>query len=187
MYVDDIFFYHRVIFTANTLTGNVWVSNKSIVQVFRKADFEVDLVSETGTYAPDWLSTTEDWLPATDRAVYEDHNSEFRRKLDHLLKPADIEWARYGLFFASAGHASLIDYPDATGLQGLASEIYGAGKGIMSAVCHGGAIFPGVLDKETGKSVIDGKRVTGFTTKGVSCSRMSWICLRGNSPIHRFS
>lgn len=32
--------------------------------------------------------------------------------------------------------------------------------------CHGGAIFPGIVDKSTGRSVIAGKKVTGFTTKG---------------------
>lgn len=32
--------------------------------------------------------------------------------------------------------------------------------------CHGGAIFPGIIDPKTGKSVISGKKVTGFTTKG---------------------
>ena len=100
-----------------------------------------------------------------DKRVYEDHGSEFRSKLDNLLKPSDVNWRDYGLFFASAGHASLIDYPDAKGLQNLASDIYGSNKGILSAVCHGGAIFPGILDKESGKSVIGGKKVTGFTTK----------------------
>jgi D-lactate dehydratase len=81
------------------------------------------------------------------------------------LKPGDIKWEDYGLFFASAGHASLIDYPDAKGLQSIASNSYAAG-GIISAVCHGGAIFPGIIDKQTGKSIIAGKKVTGFTTKG---------------------
>ena len=37
---------------------------------------------------------------------------------------------------------------------------------IISAVCHGGAIFPGIIDKSTGNSIIDGKEVTGFTTQG---------------------
>lgn len=32
--------------------------------------------------------------------------------------------------------------------------------------CHGGAIFPGIIDPSTGKSIIAGKKVTGFTTKG---------------------
>lgn len=37
--------------------------------------------------------------------------------------------------------------------------------GIVSAVCHGPAILPAIKD-ESGKSVIAGKTVTGFTTKG---------------------
>ena len=32
--------------------------------------------------------------------------------------------------------------------------------------CHGGAIFPGVIDPSTGKSIIAGRKVTGFTTRG---------------------
>ena len=37
---------------------------------------------------------------------------------------------------------------------------------IISSVCHGGAIFPGILDEPTGKSIISGREVTGFTTQG---------------------
>ncbi len=37
---------------------------------------------------------------------------------------------------------------------------------IISAVCHGGAIFPNVHSALTGESIIHGKKVTGFTTKG---------------------
>ncbi|KAF2010647.1 class I glutamine amidotransferase-like protein [Aaosphaeria arxii CBS 175.79] len=133
--------------------------------VFRAANFEVDLVSETGTYQADWLSQQAEWLPEEDRKVWEDHSSEFRAKMDNLMKPSDVQWDRYGLFFASAGHASLIDYPDAKGLQKIAAKLYEDGGGIVSAVCHGGAIFPGILNAQ-GKSIISGKKVTGFTTKG---------------------
>ncbi|GKT52857.1 chaperone protein hsp31 [Colletotrichum tofieldiae] len=149
--------------------------------VFKGAGLEVDLVSETGTYQPDWLSQQPDWLPENDRKVWEDHSSEFRSKLDKLLQPGDIDPDKvrrptalerqgsmenvYGIFFASAGHASLIDYPDAQGLQSIASKMYTNG-GIVSAVCHGGAIFPGITDPSTNKSIIAGKKVTGFTTKG---------------------
>ena len=59
--------------------------------VFKKAGFDVDLVSETGTYQPDWLSQQKDWLNNEDRAIWEDHSSEFRSKLDNLLKPSDID------------------------------------------------------------------------------------------------
>ncbi|KKK25575.1 hypothetical protein P175DRAFT_0191476 [Aspergillus ochraceoroseus IBT 24754] len=133
--------------------------------VFRQAGFDVDLVSETGTYQADWLSQQKDWLDDEDRAVWEDHSSEFRSKLDHLYKPSDVNPSSYGLFFASAGHASLIDYPDARGLQAIASRIY-ADDGIVSAVCHGGAIFPGIIDSSTGKPIIDSCQVTEFTTRG---------------------
>ncbi|KAJ0106949.1 chaperone protein HSP31 [Diaporthe amygdali] len=133
--------------------------------VFKKAGFEVDLVSETGSFSPDWLSQQKDWLPDEDRKVWEDTKSEFRSKMDKLPKPSDIDPSKYGIFFASAGHASLIDYPDAKGLQSIASTMYADGA-IVSAVCHGGAIFPGIIDKSTGRSVISGKKVTGFTTRG---------------------
>ena len=133
--------------------------------VFRAANFSVDLVSETGTYQPDWLSQQKEWLKDDDRKIWEDHSSEFRSKLDHILKPADIKPEDYGIFFASAGHASLIDYPDAKGLQGIAAKMNTNGS-IISAVCHGGAIFPGIIDPEIGKSIIAGKKVTGFTTQG---------------------
>ncbi|RSH88412.1 uncharacterized protein EHS24_000957 [Apiotrichum porosum] len=132
--------------------------------VLREAGFEVDLASETGTYVPDWLSTTEDWLPAEDRKVFEDHTSEFRSKLDNLHKASDLKASDYGLFFASAGHASLIDYPTAKSLQAIASEVYTNG-GVVSAVCHGGAIFLGINDKN-GRPIIEGKTVTGFTNLG---------------------
>jgi putative intracellular protease/amidase len=45
-----------------------------------------------------------------------------------------MHWTnQYGIFFASAGHASLIDYPDAKGLQNIASKMYTDGS-IISAV-----------------------------------------------------
>lgn len=71
---------------------------------------------------------------------------------------------QYGVFFASAGHAALIDYPYATGLQALASKVYTNG-GILSAVCHGPALFAGVVD-EAGDHIAKGKTITGFTTEG---------------------
>ncbi|KAF7592355.1 hypothetical protein BBP40_000338 [Aspergillus hancockii] len=38
--------------------------------------------------------------------------------------------------------------------------------GQLERNCHGGAIFPGVIDSSTGKSVISSRKVTGFTTRG---------------------
>lgn len=66
--------------------------------VFRAAGFEVDLISETGKFSEDWLSTTEDWLKGEDKKVYEDKSSEFRKKLDNdVLKPADVDASKVSL------------------------------------------------------------------------------------------
>jgi D-lactate dehydratase len=60
--------------------------------VFKKAGFEVDFVSETGTYAPDWLSEQPDFLPTDDRKQWEDVNGEFRKKLDNnMMKPEEVD------------------------------------------------------------------------------------------------
>ena len=63
------------------------------------------------------------------------------------------------------GHSALYDYPTAKGLQTIAADVWNRG-GIVGTVCHGPAILPGVIDSKTGKSIIEGKTVTGFTIEG---------------------
>jgi len=36
----------------------------------------------------------------------------------------------------------------------------------VGTVCHGPALFPGIVDLKTGESIIKGKTITGFTTEG---------------------
>ncbi|KIW88327.1 uncharacterized protein Z519_10895 [Cladophialophora bantiana CBS 173.52] len=133
-------------------------------QVFKQHGFEVDLVSEKGAYVPDWLSLQESFLSGEDKREWEDVNGEFRKKLDHMPSVDTIDGKKYGIFFASAGHAALIDYPHAKGLQKIATDIWTQG-GMVSAVCHGEAIYVGVIDPATGESIIKGKTITGFTTQ----------------------
>jgi len=144
----------------------VWINEaQHPFNVFRKAGFEVDIVSETGSYGEDWLSMQPEHLNGKDKETYEDHSSEFRSKLDNLLTPDKIDASKYGIFFASAGHAALLDYPTAKGLQSIAIQIWTQG-GLVTSVCHGPAIFPAVIDPATGKSVAYGKNFTGFGTAG---------------------
>jgi len=133
-------------------------------QVFTKAGFEVDLVSEKGTYVADWLSLQPSFLNDEERKEYEDKSGDFRHKLDNMPNVDSIDGKKYGIFFASAGHAALIDYPHAKGLQKIATDVWTQG-GVVSAVCHGEALLPGVIDPTTGKSIIAGKTITGFTTE----------------------
>lgn len=133
-------------------------------QVLTAAGFEVDLASETGSYTPDWLSQQPDFLSGEDLATWNDANSEFRKKLDNMPKASELDPNKYGLFYASAGHAALLDYPTATSLQNIAARVWANG-GVVSSVCHGPAIFANVIDPATIEPLIKGKRITGFTTE----------------------
>src|SRR5262245_53351411 len=135
-------------------------------EVFVAAGFEVDLASETGTFGFDFNSLTPPFLSGSDQAVYTNPNHPFMVGLKSKLKKAsDCKRCDYGVFFASAGHSALYDYPTAKGLQAIAADIWDRG-GIIGAVCHGPVILPGIIDSKTGKSIIEGKTVTGFTIEG---------------------
>lgn len=142
------------------------------------AGFEVDLASETGKYTPDWLSQQPDFLGGDDLMTWNDTSSLFRQKLDNMPRASDVDGSRYGLFYASAGHAALIDYPTATSLQKIAAQVWTNG-GIVASVCHGPAIFANLIDPATNEPVIKGKTITGFTTEaeitmGIMDELRSW-------------
>ncbi|OBT86105.1 hypothetical protein VE02_05408 [Pseudogymnoascus sp. 03VT05] len=146
--------------------------------VLTEAGFEVDLASETGKYTADWLSEQPDFLKGKDLETWKDTNSEFRKKLDNMPKASELDPSKYGVFFASAGHASLIDYPTAKSLQNIAAQVWANG-GIVSSVCHGPAIFANLIDPATKEHLIKGKKITGFTTEaeidmGIEATIKSW-------------
>jgi len=151
-------------------------------QVFTEAGFEVDLVSEKGTYVPDWLSEQPSFLDGDDKKQWLDESGEFRQKLDNMRDVNSFDGKTYGIFYASAGHAALIDYPHAKGLQKIAEDVWTQG-GIVSAVCHGEALFPGVIDPATGKSIINGRTITGFTTEGESDMHLMDVIRGWNEPL----
>ena len=135
-------------------------------EVLTQAGFEVDIASETGTYGLDEISLTDPFLAGSDKVVFNNPKHPFNVKLNqHLHKASDLNKEEYGLFFASAGHSALYDYPKAKGLQSVASDIWDRG-GVVAAVCHGPVLLPGVIDSKTGKSIIEGKTVTGFSIEG---------------------
>ena len=53
----------------------------------------------------------------------------------------------------------------------------------MSSVCHGPAIYPGVVDPKTGGSVIKGKTITGFTTEGENVMHIMDTLKTWNAPM----
>ncbi|KAL4797638.1 class I glutamine amidotransferase-like protein [Aspergillus venezuelensis] len=170
------------LFNGSETTGLFIVEALHPYRALTAAGFDVTLASETGSYTPDWLSQQPDFLNGTDLEIWNDKNSSFRQKLDNMPKASDLLASKrqdeYGLFFASAGHAALIDYPTASNLQKLAENVWATG-GVVSSVCHGPAIFANVRDKSTGEALIKGKKITGFTTEaedtmGIMADLRSW-------------
>jgi putative intracellular protease/amidase len=157
--------FHGAIYPDGHKTGLFFVEALHPFEVLTTAGFEVDLASETGTYGFDFNSLQPPFLSGSDKAVYNNPNHPFMAKLAKLNKAEDMKLGEYGVFFASAGHAALYDYPTAKNLQALASDVWNRG-GIVGTVCHGPAILPGVIDSKTGKSIVDGRTVTGFTIEG---------------------
>lgn len=158
--------FNGAIYPGGHKTGLFFTEALHPYEVLVAAGFEVELASETGTFGLDENSLLPPFLSGSDLAIYNNPNHPFMVSLNSKLKKAsDLRKGEYGVFFASAGHAALYDYPTAKGLQAIAADIWDRG-GIVGAVCHGPAIFPGIIDSETGKSIIAGKTVTGFTIEG---------------------
>jgi putative intracellular protease/amidase len=135
-------------------------------QSLTKAGFEVHLASETGTFVIDAYSLDKQFLNDEDTVVLDTPDHPFSQLLNKgVRKASDLKAGDYGMFFASAGFASVYDYPGAKDLQAVAEEVWRRG-GVVAAVCHGGAIFTGIKDAKTGRSIIAGKNVTGFSTEG---------------------
>ncbi len=158
--------YHGKLFPDGTDTGLFFTEAFHPYEVLTAAGFEVDLASETGQYGLDDLSLTEPFLNGADKAAFDNPNHPFMVSLNsQLKKPSQLNKEDYGVFFASAGHAALYDYPTARGLQEIAGSVWSRG-GIVGATCHGAAIFPGVIDPSTGRSIAEGRTVTGFSVEG---------------------
>ena len=158
--------FHGAIFLGGLKTGVFFVEALHPYEVLTAAGFEVDLASESGTCGFDDVSLSPPFLSGSDHAILNNPKHPFMVKIKSQLKKAsDLKKADYGFFFASAGHSALYDYPTAKGLQAVAADIWERG-GIVCAVCHGPAILPGIIDSQTGKSIIHSKTVTGFTIEG---------------------
>jgi len=66
--------------------------------VWQKAGFEIDFASEDGTYVPDHLSLSEDYLKGDDKKIWEDKNSDFRKRLDSLKSASALNADEVGWF-----------------------------------------------------------------------------------------
>ncbi|CAN3362265.1 glutathione-independent glyoxalase Hsp31p [Diutina catenulata] len=166
--------YHQPFYSDGANTGAFVVELQHPFYVFHDNGFQVDFVSETGKFGWDDHSKEAPFLTGKDKTDYEDSNSAFNQHLVKIKTPSECNPEDYDIFFASAGHGTLFDYPTAKGLQQLAASIYAQG-GIISAVCHGPAIFSGLVNSTTGKPMIEGKAITGFTDLGEKLLKVETI------------
>lgn len=145
----------------NRPTG-LWLGEAvHFIEKVEAAGYAVDLVSTAGGYTPiDPASLGEMALPI-DWEYYQNH--AFMNRLGTTLRPDQVKPDDYAALYFAGGHGVIWDFPDNEALQRISSRIYEAG-GIVSSVCHGAV---GLLNIKlsSGKNLIDGKQLTGFSNE----------------------
>lgn len=123
------------------------------------AGYEVDFVSPKGGAVPLDPNSLKR-LKDTDKEFL--NNKEFvGRALENTLRPDQVNPEDYDAIYYTGGHGVLWDFPENEELAKIAAEIYKDG-GFVTGVCHGVVGLLNIKD-ESGKFLIDGKKVTGFT------------------------
>ena len=138
----------------------VWLEElASPYYVFKDAGAEITVVTPKGGQIPlDPNSLAPAAVtPATDRF---NQDPEAQKVLSNAGKLAGISHQNYDLVFYPGGHGVLWDLAESADSIRLIEETIAAGKPFGS-VCHGPAIFRHTKAAD-GKSVVNGKRVTGF-------------------------
>lgn len=127
-------------------------------EIFTKSGYSVDFVSPQGGAVPIG------YINAAD-STHKKHlyNGYFMNKLKNTLKPAEVIAENYNVIFYGGGGATMFGVAENEGIQNLARHIY-KNKGIVSAICHGTAGLAYLKD-ENGKSLFNGKKITGFANK----------------------
>ncbi|CAK7893781.1 glutathione-independent glyoxalase Hsp31p [[Candida] anglica] len=156
--------YNEAFYGDGKKTGVFLVEALHPFVVFQRYGYEVDFVSENGSFGVDDYALSQEYLIPEDLNTLKDRNSPFRKHLLHVKKPIEVSASEYEIFLASSGHGCLFDYPHSK-VQKLAVDIYNNG-GIIAAISHGISIFDGFIDVSTGENVIKNRSVTGFSDIG---------------------
>lgn len=130
---------------------------------FKKAGFDVDIVSETGSFG--WDEHSIEPAFASEAELQESKEGPFADAVKSVKKPSDVSSSDYGIFFAAGGHGTIFDFEDKdVGLYKLAGNVWDQG-GIVAAVCHGPVLLNGIKDK-SGEYIAKSKNLTGFPDSG---------------------
>lgn len=126
--------------------------------VFIKSGFVVDFISPQGGAIPIGYINTSDSLQK--KYLYD---GWFMDKLEHTMKPNEVNAENYVAIFYSGGGAAMFGVPEDTTIQSIARKIYKK-NGIISTICHGTAGIAYLKD-DNGQSLYAGKKITGYPDK----------------------
>lgn len=149
-------------------TTGLWLTELThFYDAAHAAGLQMDFVSPEGGEVPlDERSLGFLYLDDSARAHLA--NPEFMKRLKTTLPATAIDPAHYQAIYFAGGHGTMWDFRDNAALKRIGEQIYRQG-GIVSAVCHGVAgLLP--LQDESGKSLIAGRTVTGFSNMEESLS-----------------
>ncbi|CAA9286771.1 MAG: Intracellular protease [uncultured Cytophagales bacterium] len=125
-------------------------------EVLRNAGYEIDFVSPKGGKAPVDGMDLED---AVNKAFLADE--VYRHKVEHTMKPSEVNPADYAAIYYAGGHGTMWDFPQNEAIAAIATRIY-ENNGVIGAVCHGPAGLVNVKLSD-GTYLVDGKKVNAFT------------------------
>lgn len=158
--------YYGPFYEDGAKTGTFYSEVLHPFDVFHKAGFDVDIISENGKFGWDEHSLSPSFASEKELARSKDPSDPFAKALAGIKSATAVSAKDYGIIFAAGGHGTVFDFVGKVPhLYELASSVWANG-GVVSAVCHGPALLPGVKDKTTGDSIIKGKKVTGFPDNG---------------------
>jgi len=123
---------------------------------FVSAEVEVDFVSPKGGQIPIGYIYSSDTL-----LQYYLFNEKLRLKLQHTLKPLEVDTDAYSAMYYVGGGSAMFTVPLNTEIQNIAQTIYEKNEGVISAVCHGTAGIA-QIQKSDGSFLVNGKNISGF-------------------------
>jgi putative intracellular protease/amidase len=151
---------HNKLGDTDDVTG-VWAEELATpYYTFKDAGFDITIASiEGGEVHIDPASLHGDFK--TRHAEKFCINEQTQQQLRESAALADVNGMEYDAIFLPGGHGIAFDGPNSRMLAEVLTEAYKAGK-VVSAVCHGPCGLVNATN-ESGKPLVDGKTVTGFS------------------------
>lgn len=137
-------------------TGYYLPEASTSARILSDAGYEIDFVSPQGGAAP--FVTANEPEPADEWFL---SNSSIQYKVNHTLKPGEVDVNQYSAIYYIGGHGTVWDFKDNEELQEITREIW-ENDGVVAGVCHGPI---GLINVKlsNGRYLIDGKKIASFS------------------------